>query len=74
MEAERPLTIERLERALALAAFVVLEHGEAYTPVLERLEREVEAMRRNDPKSRASRILQAYRPSENGSMILLSQS
>jgi len=50
--------IERLERALALAAFVVLEHGETYAPILARLEREVERERRSDPKSRAARILE----------------
>ncbi len=49
-----------LERGLAVAAYLVVRHGDAYVPVLERLEREVEAERnRVDHRARASRILQS---------------
>lgn len=49
-----------LERALAVAAYLVVRHGDAYVPVLERLEREVEAERNQvDHRSRAARILQS---------------
>lgn len=52
--------IERLERALALAAYMVLRHGPVYAPYIDRLERELEAARRNDPSERAKRILETY--------------
>lgn len=47
-----------LERALAVAAYLVVRHGDAYVPVLERLEREMEAaQRKSDTRSRAAAIL-----------------
>ncbi len=52
--------IERMERALQLAAFVVVRHGPVYAPLFDRLERELEAARRSDPTERAKRILEAY--------------
>jgi hypothetical protein len=52
--------IERLERALALAAQIVLRHGAIYVVYLDRLERELEAARQKDPTERARRILANY--------------
>jgi hypothetical protein len=52
--------VERLERALALAARIVLRHGATYVVYLDRLERELEAARQNDPIARAKRILANY--------------
>lgn len=52
--------IERLERTLALAAYIVLRHGDVYAPYIDRLENELEAARRNDPTERAKRILETY--------------
>lgn len=52
--------IERLERALALAAYIVLRHGPVYAAYIDRLESELAAARRNDPTDRAKRILQTY--------------
>jgi hypothetical protein len=52
--------IEQVERALALAAYIVLRHGPVYAPYIDRLERELEAARRTDPTVRAKRILEAY--------------
>jgi hypothetical protein len=52
--------IERIERALVLAAYVVVRHGPVYAPLVDRLERELEAARRNDPSERAKRILEVY--------------
>lgn len=52
--------VERIERALVLAAYVVVRHGPAYAPLLDRLEQELEAARRNDPTERAKCILAAY--------------
>lgn len=40
-----PVTEERLERALAYAAFVVMRHGAVYAPLFDRLERELIAYR-----------------------------
>ena len=54
------VTLERLERALAIVAYVVVQHGKVYAPILERLEREVEAARRDDPVLRARKLLAAY--------------
>jgi hypothetical protein len=52
--------IEQLERALALAAYIVLRHGPIYAPYIDRLERELQNARKNDPTERAKRILQTY--------------
>jgi hypothetical protein len=52
--------IERLERALVLVAYIVLRHGPIYAPYIDRLERELEIARQNDPKERATRILETY--------------
>src|SRR5262249_40489409 len=41
--------IQRLERALALAAYIVLRHGLVYAPYIDRLERELEVARRSSP-------------------------
>ena len=57
---ENNLSLGRLERALALAAQIVLRHGAAYTVYLDRLERELEAAHQNDPTERARRILASY--------------
>lgn len=49
-----------LDEALTLAAFIVLRHGDAYAPIMERLEREIEEAKRQAPSSdRARRILAA---------------
>jgi hypothetical protein len=52
--------IEQVERALALAAYIVLRHGSVYAPYIDRLERELESTRKNHPIERAKRILQIY--------------
>ena len=52
--------IDELQRALALAAHIVLRHGPIYAPYIDRLERELENARKNDPTERAKRILQTY--------------
>lgn len=51
-------TLADLEDALAIAAYVVVRHGDAYVPLLDRLEQEVEAERRKcSDRDRAQRIL-----------------
>lgn len=57
----QPITEARVRRALVAAAYTVTTHGQAYAPIFERLEREMEMMeRRQDPLSRAQRVLAAH--------------
>ncbi|KGT77323.1 hypothetical protein MA20_22280 [Bradyrhizobium japonicum] len=57
-----PLTIERVERALALSAYLVVLDGSKVAPIFNRLERELEAMReKEDTVGRAKRLLETYR-------------
>ncbi|MEW6124434.1 MAG: hypothetical protein AB1698_17610 [Pseudomonadota bacterium] len=58
---ESPLLIERIEGALVVAAYLVVRHGPKFAPIVERLERELEAARREDPVARAQRILENFR-------------
>lgn len=51
-------SIAKLERCLAVAAYLVVRHGDAYASTFERLEREVE-QRRLGNRERAQRILAA---------------
>lgn len=53
-------SVERLERALVLAAYIVVRHGPQFAPIVERLESELAAALRDDPVERARRILQRY--------------
>ena len=58
---EEPVTIERLERALALCAYLVTRDGPVVVPLFERLERELAAMRKTqDTVDRAKRLLESY--------------
>lgn len=58
--AQPPMTrLERLERGLAMMAYIVVKHGDVYAPLFERLEREVEA-ERSGPEARARRVLESY--------------
>lgn len=56
-----PVTIERLERGLALCAYLVERDGPVVAPLFERLERELAAMRQTqDTVSRTKRLLEIY--------------
>jgi hypothetical protein len=56
------VTLERLERALAAISYAILLDGPVYAPVLDRLEREIAAMRANeDVVSRARQHLERFR-------------
>jgi hypothetical protein len=77
MQSSQPteyVSLERLERALAVVAYIVLRHGAVYAPILERLEREVEVARRDDPMIRAKRILEGYTDAGGRNAMRLSQS
>lgn len=53
-----PITEERLLNAIALASEVIILHGIKYAPLLDRLEQELEALKRyDDPLARARRHL-----------------
>ncbi|MCW2086690.1 UNVERIFIED_ORG: hypothetical protein M2193_008865 [Bradyrhizobium japonicum] len=51
------ITEAQLLADIALVSEIILEHGEKYAPLLDRLEQELEARRRDDPVSRARRHL-----------------
>jgi hypothetical protein len=51
------ITEAQLLADIALASEIILEHGEKYAPLLDRLEMELETRRRDDPVTRARRHL-----------------
>jgi hypothetical protein len=58
----QPVTIERLERGLAAAAYFVVLYGPEVSPTFEKLERDLAAMRAGqDAVGRAKRLLESYR-------------
>jgi hypothetical protein len=53
------ITIERLERALAFCAYLVVRDGPVVTPIFESLERDLAAKRQTqDTVGRAKRLLE----------------
>ena len=55
------VTIERMERALALCAYLVVLDGPVAIPWFERVERELAAKRaEQDTVERAKRLLESY--------------
>lgn len=57
-----PVTIERLERGLAIAAYLVVLDGPVMAPVFEKLELELQAARASqDTVGRARQLLETYR-------------
>lgn len=61
LRASLPVTVERLERALALCAYLVERDGLRLVPLFERLERELAAMRQTDSTmDRVKRLLASY--------------
>lgn len=61
--APEPVTVARIERALALCAYLVArdEAGIVYAPIMDRLEAElIKARAAEDPVFRARRLLVAY--------------
>lgn len=58
----QPVTLQRIERGLVVAAYLMELHGPVMAPIFERLEREAEAMRSSqDAQGRAKKLLDAYR-------------
>lgn len=58
-------SIAKLERCLAVAAYLVVRHGDAYASTFERLEREVEQTRRRLGNRERAQLLLAALP-QNG--------
>lgn len=55
MSADR---LQYLEHRLAVMAYIVLRHGEVYAPLMERIEAEIEEVRRKGAvRDRAQQIL-----------------
>src|SRR5262245_24362398 len=54
------VSLEEWERCLKIVSYCVLRIGPALAPVLERVEREVERARRDDPMARARNHLEAF--------------
>jgi hypothetical protein len=55
------VTVERLERGLAICAYCVALDGPVLVPLFERLEHELAAMRQTqDTMERAKRLLETY--------------
>lgn len=52
------ISLSDLEQCLAVAAYIVVRHGDAYVPTFERLEREVaELQTKASNRSRAQQVL-----------------
>ncbi|WP_213741907.1 hypothetical protein [Bradyrhizobium sp. dw_411] len=59
---EQPVTIEELERCFILSAYFVVLDGPVMIPIFERLERELEALKRTEATiERARQIVEANR-------------
>jgi hypothetical protein len=66
----QPVTIERLERALAMAAYMMVVDGPVAAPIFERLERELALMKANqDAVGRAKKLLESYRLPSNAAVL-----
>lgn len=58
----QPVTLQRIERGLIVAAYLMELHGPVIAPIFEKLEREAEAMRSSqDAAGRARKLLDSYR-------------
>lgn len=57
MTAREKPSLAELEQALTGMAYIVLRHGEAYVPLMERLEREVEEAKRHAPSTTRARMI-----------------
>jgi hypothetical protein len=56
------VTLVRLERALAAISYAIVLDGPIYAPILERLEREITALRADeDTVARARQYVERYR-------------
>jgi hypothetical protein len=62
MRKQEPITIERVERGLAILAYMMELDGPVYAPLYENLERALDELhRQEDTVARARRRLESYR-------------
>lgn len=54
------MSLEEWEYIRAVVAYAITLHGAVYAPILDRVEREIEAARKADPVTRARAILADY--------------
>jgi hypothetical protein len=72
VKAMSEITRDRLERAIVALAYIVVQHGPRYAPLLDRLEEE-HRKRFGDPVDRARAILDRYKSAgQRRNAILLS--
>lgn len=58
----QPVTLQRIERGLVVAAYLMELHGPVIAPIFEKLERAAVAMRSSqDAAGRAKQLLDTYR-------------
>ena len=57
---------DQVQGALLVFSYLTAAHGPVYAPLVDRLERELEAIRQKDPAQRARRILEGYALSIEG--------
>lgn len=65
---------DRIERALAIAAFITLQRDGRGSLILQRLSAEAESARRESPAALARRVLENYSRAGGTKAIRLSQS
>lgn len=62
-----PITLAEMEHGRELAAFIVLEYGEQYLPIFERLDDECASLqRRHDSLARVRQVAGDARPVDRG--------
>jgi hypothetical protein len=68
------VTVERLERGLAVLAYLISRDGPVCAPLYEKLERELEALRNSeDTVSRAKRLLESLGSPMQRKLLLTSE-
>lgn len=53
--------MDRLEEGLWVAAMLVKSHGNKYSFLIDRMEKEIEKLKSDDPAARAEKILTRYK-------------
>jgi hypothetical protein len=67
---QAPITIERVERGLSILAYLIERDGPVYVPHYEKLERELEALRRQEGTiARARRRLENFGSPQAGRVV-----
>lgn len=62
----RKYSIEELERYRVLAAYLILNFGDEYGFVLERVESDLERARQDDPQAKALKVMEELQRKRDG--------